>query len=86
MALQSSFAAPQGFTAPAAYTHITTFMGNKAGIRVTYEVHFDKASRDDGKQPIAVEIAQLTIADGATMAQMYTELKGIIKFTGATDV
>lgn len=86
MALQSSFTAPQGFTAPEAYTRITTFMGSKMGIRATYEVHYDKASRDAGKQPIAIEITQLNIANGATLQQMYDVIKLNSKFAGAIDV
>jgi hypothetical protein len=86
MAIQSSYAAAQGFTAPVAYSHITTFFGTKTGIRATVEVHFDKAARDAGKQPIGVEVVQLKLADGATMAQMYEALAAEPKWAGATSV
>jgi len=86
MALQSSYTSAQGFTVPEAYSRIKTFVGSKSGIRVTVEIYYDKAARDSNKQPIAMELVQLPLENGATMDQMYTALKLDPRFAGAIDV
>lgn len=74
-----------GFTAPEAYTRIAQFIGNKEGIRATVETNYDAAARSKGQPPISVEMIQLSIADGATMATMYSALKALPQFAGAVD-
>jgi hypothetical protein len=85
MALQSSYTTKMGFIAPAAYLRITQFLGSKSGIRVTLEINYDAAARANGRQPIAMEMVQLSIADGATMQTMYDAIKLQPQFAGATD-
>jgi hypothetical protein len=85
MALQHIHNSRMGFTAPEAYTRIAQFIGTKEGIRATVETNFNAAARSNGQQPIAVEMIQLSIADGATMTTMYSALKALPQFAGAID-
>ena len=85
MALQKHFTTIHGFDAPAAYTRITSFNGNKDIIQVYVEVHKDAQARTDAKQPIAQFSISLPLALGATMEQMYEALKQDSNFIDATD-
>ena len=85
MALTKSFTTAHGFTAADAYARITRFSGNKDTLQVDVEVHKDSQARTDLKHPIETFNISLALAEGATMAQMYTALKQDSNFIDAVD-
>ena len=86
MALQLNYTAPTGITLPTAYAHITSFGGNKTGMQCQLTVFKDVAAKNAFLQPVGTLQAKLTIANGATMAELYAALKLQAPFIGATDV
>ena len=75
MALQFIYITPSDITLPTAYVHIASFGGNKGQIQVQLTVWKDIAAFTAKKQPVGNLQAKLTLADGATFAQMYEALK-----------
>lgn len=84
MALQVSYNSQYGFTAPSAYVRIERFMGDKDLVDVQLQYFYNEASRLNSS-PIGFSSHQLELPNGATMAQMYTALKELPEFSGATD-
>jgi hypothetical protein len=86
MALQISYTSTMGFVAPSAYVRISHYAGDKDGVRAIIDIYYDVTSRTSGQSPIGRDILLLPIADGATMASMYTAMKEFAMYASATDV
>lgn len=86
MALQFSYTSPSDIVVPAAYAHITSFGGTKTGMQLQLTIYKDASAKNANKQPVGTYQAKLEIANGATMAQLYTALKVLPIFADATDV
>ena len=86
MALKISYTTKFGIDLPEAYVHIASFSGDKSQIQVSLTVYKDKDAKDTKKVPVEPLRATLKIPFGATMAQMYTELKKQDPFKLATDI
>jgi electron transfer flavoprotein alpha/beta subunit len=75
-----------GFTADAAYAHIVSFNGNKSVIRADLMIFIDKAARDSNASHIGFMTAELLLAHGASMQEMYDALKLQEPFINAIDI
>ena len=83
---QTQFGAP----APEAYARVTNFFGNKDNIQVQVSVHFSKDARDSNLSPVREDAHYIGLADlagkGELMTAIYTVLKTMSQYQGATDV
>jgi len=83
---QTQFGAP----APEAYARVTNFFGNKDNIQVQVSVHFSKDARDSNLSPVREDQHYIGLADlagkGELMTAIYTVLKTMSQYQGATDV
>jgi len=83
---QTQFGAP----APEAYARVTNFFGNKDNIQVQVSVHFSKDARDSNLSPVREDAHYIGLADlagkGELMTAIYTVLKTMAEYQGATDV
>lgn len=86
MALQITYDTTYGFRADTAYAHIILFSGSKTSIRVDIMVFISKEARDNNSSNIGFMSANLQLADGASMQEMYDALKLQEPFIGAVDV
>jgi len=91
MALQINLASTQfGAPAPQAYARVTNFFGNKDNIQVQVSVHFSKDARDSNLSPVREDQHYIGLADlagkGELMTAIYTVLKTMSPYQGATDV
>jgi hypothetical protein len=91
MALQINLASTQfGAPAPQAYARVTNFFGNKDNIQVQVSVHFSKDARDSNLSPVREDQHYIGLADlagkGELMTAIYTVLKTMSQYQGATDV
>ena len=85
MAITKSITTTQGFVAPVAYAHITSFNGVKDSIQVNVTAYRDLEARTNELEPIAFYTISLALANGASMQQMYDALKLDSNFLGAMD-
>jgi len=91
MALQLNLSSTQfGAAAPEAYARVTNFFGNKDNIQVQVSVHFSKDARDSNLSPVREDAHYIGLADlagkGELMPAIYTVLKTMSQYQGATDV
>ena len=91
MALQLNLTQTQfGSPAPQAYAKITNFFGNKDNIQVQVAVYFSKDARDANMSTVMEHAHYIGLADlagkGELMTAIYTVLKTMAQYQGATDV
>ena len=91
MALQLNLTQTQfGSPAPQAYAKITNFFGNKDNIQVQVAVYFSKDARDANMSTVMEHAHYIGLADlagkGELMTAIYTVLKTMSTYLGATDV
>ena len=86
MAIQKTYTANTGVVATNGYWKINKFNGDKSLIIIEIAIYLDKASRESGKQPLGYTQFKLNIADGATLASMYTALLALPDFSNALSV
>jgi len=89
MALKLNLGTTQfGAPAPEAYARVTNFFGNN--IQVQVSVHFSKDARDSNLSPVMEHAHYIGLADlagkGELMTAIYTVLKTMAQYQGATDV
>ena len=75
-----------GINLPTAYVHIANFGGNKSKIQLNLTVYKDQEAFQEGRIPVEQLRAELDVPFGATMTQMYSELKKQDPFKNATDI
>ena len=75
MALKFNYELDSGITLTEAYVHIVGFQGNKSSMEVQLAIYKDAAAKSDNKKPLTLLNKRINVVYGATMAQMYTELK-----------
>lgn len=88
MALQLTYTAPEGFTAPQAYHHIDTFAGGQDAMTISVVTHYDAAARIASPYLQQKQYPFVPDANIATSlwVQGYTFLKAQGDFTGSVDV
>jgi hypothetical protein len=91
MALQINLASTQfGAPAPQAYARVTNFFGNKDNIQVQVSVHYNADARHGNMSPVMEHAHYIGLADlagkGELMTAIYTVLKTMSQYQGATDV
>ena len=83
---QTQFGAP----APEAYARVTNFFGNKDNIQVQVSVHYNADARHGNMSPVMEHAHYIGLADltgkGELMTAIYTVLKTMSQYQGATDV
>ena len=83
---QTQFGAP----APEAYARVTNFFGNKDNIQVQVSVHYNADARHGNMSPVMEHAHYIGLADlagkGELMTAIYTVLKTMSTYEGATDV
>ena len=91
MALQLNLTTTQfGSPAPQAYAKITNFYGTKDNLQVQVAVYFNKNARDANMSTVMEHAHYIGLADlagkGELMTAIYTVLKTMAQYQGATDV
>ena len=85
MALKITYQSKYGITISDAYARINTFSGNKANISTIVDVFATEIASQNGSYSIGTIVIDLPLAEGATMAQMYSALKLDSNFIDAVD-
>ena len=91
MALKLNLSSTQfGAAAPEAYARVTNFFGNKDNIQVQVSVHYNEDARHGNMSPVMEHAHYIGLADlagkGELMTAIYTVLKTMAEYQGATDV
>jgi len=91
MALKLNLGTTQfGAAAPEAYARVTNFFGNKDNIQVQVSVHYNEDARHGNMSPVMEHAHYIGLADlagkGELMTAIYTVLKTMAPYQGATDV
>jgi len=91
MALKLNLGTTQfGAPAPQAYARVTNFFGNKDNIQVQVSVHYNEDARHGNMSPVMEHAHYIGLADlagkGELMTAIYTVLKTMAEYQGATDV
>jgi len=91
MALKLNLSSTQfGAAAPEAYARVTNFFGNKDNIQVQVSVHYNEDARHGNMSPVMEHAHYIGLADlagkGELMTAIYTVLKTMAQYQGATDV
>ena len=91
MALKLNLSSTQfGAAAPEAYARVTNFFGNKDNIQVQVSVHYNEDARHVNMSPVMEHAHYIGLADlagkGELMTAIYTVLKTMAQYQGATDV
>ena len=91
MALKLNLSSTQfGAAAPEAYARVTNFFGNKDNIQVQVSVHYNEDARHGNMSPVMEHAHYIGLADlagkGELMTAIYTVLKTMAPYQGATDV
>jgi len=91
MALKLNLGTTQfGAAAPEAYARVTNFFGNKDNIQVQVSVHYNEDARHGNMSPVMEHAHYIGLADlagkGELMTAIYTVLKTMSQYQGATDV
>ena len=86
MALQINKAAEHGFTASSAYVKISKFIGDKENVTFMIDYFYDEQARIDGKPPFGSGSYKMVTPTTDLLPALYTYLKTLDEFSGATDV
>ena len=91
MALQLvNYVSPQGAPAPAAYARIMQMIVGKTKVRLNVNIYFNQASAPTTAKPnvpfLQGLVFEFPLTANPLWADMYTALKSVPPFTGATDV
>lgn len=88
MALELSYTSPSGFTAAEAYCRIvkTEVIKDTDQTTVYLNIYYDAAARIADAAPIGSDILYLDLPFDTSWADIYTEIKTLDAYSGATDV
>lgn len=91
MALQLvNYVSPQGVPAPAAYARIMQMIVTKTSVRINLSIFFNKDSAPTTVKPNAPALDKLVfvlpLTTNPIWTDVYTALKALPLFAGATDV